>query len=286
MSLTKRRAKFVSFIIPFVVFLIFFSISTSGARRAPWYEEALWNVISPPLKLFSAIGGGVGGVWDHYFMLVGASEENDKLKTKVAELEGQLIQTEEISQENTRLRELLSYVQTYDRKAVAASVVANDPRAEFKSIIIDKGSNDGIKPLMPVVGPKGVVGRIGEVYGGSSRVLLITDPNSAIDVLVQRSRARGLLVGFAKRTKLRPSHYLTRIEYLRRISDIKDGDTIITSGFDGVFPPGLPVGTAEELEKSRYGVFLDASVVPFENMAELQNVVVLTSSVSGAGDKS
>lgn len=286
MSLFRRRAKFASFLIPFVVFLIFFSLSTSGARRAPWYEEALWNIVSPPLKLFSAVGSGVKGVWDHYFMLVGASEENDLLKTKVAELEGNLVRIEEISQENSRLRELLSYVETYGRKGVAAKVIANDLRAEFKSIVINKGAKDGIKPFMPVIGPKGLVGRVGEVYRGSSRVLLITDPNSAVDVLVQRSRARGVLVGFAKRTKLRPSFYLTRIEYLRRISDIKDDDVIITSGFDGVFPSGIPVGTAQDLEKSRYGIFLDATVVPFENMAELQDVLVFTDSVSSAGEKS
>ncbi len=232
-------------------------------------------MVSPALVLSSAIGRGVSGVWNHYFMLVSASKENTSLKVKVAKLEAQVIELEELRQESVRLKELLDYAETFERKGMLAKVTANDTRAEFKSIIIDRGAEDGVKPLMPVVGPKGVIGRVGEVFSGSSRVLLITDPNSAIDVLVQRSRARGLLVGFAKNTELRPSNYLTRMEYLRRISDVKDGDVVITSGFDGVFPPGMPVGTVEDLEKSRYGVFLEATVVPFENMAELEEVMVM-----------
>jgi rod shape-determining protein MreC len=206
---------------------------------------------------------------------VDVEKQNETLRFQVAKFQGEQMKTLEVENENQRLRQLLAYKQNFPYEAIVASVIANDPRSEFKSIVIDKGASDGIVPLMPVVGPQGLVGRVGNVAAGTSRVLLITDPNSAVDVLVQRSRARGLVVGTAGKTGLRPGYYLTRIEYLRRVSDIRDGDAVVTSGFDRVFPSGIPVGSISDLVRSKHGVFLDANIVPFENMAELQDVMVL-----------
>lgn len=282
MAFTRRNARLLPLLIPLLLFLVFFSLTTNNARRAPWYEEALWNVITPPQKLASAIGRGVGGAWNHYFYLVGASKENKILKRRVAELEGKFIDMKETEGENARLRDLLGYRDLFPQNMLVARVVSSDPRAEFKSITIDRGSSDGIRPLMSVVGPKGLVGKVGKVTRGAARVLLITDPNSAVDVMIQRSRARGLVVGTAKRTALRPGYYLSRLEYLRRISDVRDDDVVVTSGLDRIFPPGIPVGTVCDLSKSRYGVFLEANVVPFENMAELQEVLVLLDQVDTA----
>jgi len=283
MALFQRKARLLPFLIPLLLFLAFFSLTTGGARRAPWYEEAIWNLITPPQRLFTAISGGVNGVWKHYIALVGAQEENDLLKRRMAVLEGDIIRNAEVAEENSRLRDLLMYHDVFPQRTIMARVIANDPRAEFKSLTINRGVDDGVRPLMPVVGPKGLVGRVGKVDSNSARVLLIIDPNSAVDVLIQRSRARGLLEGVARRTELRPGYYLTRLEYLRRISDVRDGDVVVTSGFDRVFPPGIPVGTVHDILKSRHGVFLDANVVPFENMAELQEVLVLLSQVNPAG---
>jgi len=119
---------------------------------------------------------------------------------------------------------------------------------------------------------------VGTVDSNTSRVLLIIDPNSAVDVMVQRSRARGIVVGTAWKTELKPGFYLARLEYIRRVSDIRDDDVVVTSGFDRIFPPGIPIGTIKDISTSRYGVFTDANVVPFENMAELQEVLVVVSS--------
>ena len=277
MSLFHRKTRLLPLLIPLLLIISFLSLTTGGARRAPWYEEILRNIITPPQRLFNLVGDAVRGVWEDYFALVGAEKENIFLREQVAKLQSDLIRMYEVQKENGRLRDLLSYKETFPYQAIIAKVIANDPKAEFKSITINRGISDGIKPLMPVVGPRGLVGKVGTVDTGSARVLLIIDPNSTVDVLIQRSRARGLVVGTAMRTELRPSYYLTRLEYLRRISDIKNGDVVVTSGFDRIFPSGIPIGTVHDLEKARYGVFLDANVVPFENMDELQDVMVLLS---------
>ena len=246
-------------------------------RRVPWYQEAIWNVIAPPQKLASFFSDGVKGFWHKYVALVSVQAERDELVKGLAVLEGKLVRLSEVEQENARLRALLGYREAFPQETTVARVVANDPRAEFKSMTIDKGSTDGIRPLMPVIGPKGLVGKVGSVGSYDARVLLITDPNSAVDALVQRSRARGMVVGTAWRTELKSGHYITRLEYIRRVSDIRDGDVVVTSGFDRIFPPGIPVGTVRDIATSRYGVFTNANVVPFENMPELQEVLVIMS---------
>lgn len=288
MSWFAGKKKILNFVLPLLLALIFFSLSTQTARRATWYESALLNILAPFETVVTSVSHFMGSIWSGYIGLVGAQKENRALKDDNARLQGTVLSTEEIKQENERLRELLNYKGSVPYQSVVARVIANDPRSEFKSITIDKGYKDGIDVFMPVIGPKGLVGRIGLVSAGHAQVLLISDPNSSVDVLIQRSRARGLLVGTSRRTELRAgSTFLSRIEYLRRVSDVVEGDVVVTSGFDQVYPPGIPVGTLNNVISSRYGVFQEADVVPFEEFPSIQEVLVLLKQVDrSAGEGS
>jgi rod shape-determining protein MreC len=277
MILFSRKRKIVAFVLPLLLALTFFSFTSNKMRRAPWYKEAAWNLVAPPQMLFTGVRDGIKGSWHRYVALVGIEREREALTKRVASLEGELARCVEVDKENERLRSLLSYQDAFPQETVVATVIANDPRAEFKSITINRGTEDGIRPLMPVVGPKGLVGKVGTVGRGYARILLVTDPNSAVDGLVQRSRARGIVVGAAWRAELESGYYIAKLEYLRRVSDIRDGDVVVTSGFDQVFPPGIPIGTVRDVGTSRYGVFTKADVIPFEDMAELQQVLVIKS---------
>lgn len=270
-----RKAGFLQVSIILVLILVFFSLTGRSFRRASWHEELLWEVLSPPQKLLTWTSSGLQNIWKHYFALVDISKENAILKTKISSLEGDLIRMEELAEENKRLKSLLAYKENVPGKLIVADVIANDPRAEFKSITIDKGSKDGMEALLPVVGPKGLVGKIGKVGLHTSQVILMTDPNSAVDAVIQRSRARGMIVGASWHTELKAGYYLTRLEYLRSTSDILDGDVVVSSGQDGVFPHGIPIGTVQGVKLSKYGIFKESSVIPFENMAELQEVGIL-----------
>lgn len=263
------------FVLPMALALFFFSLTEVGARRAPWYELALWNVLGPVTSVFSTIGHAVTGVWTGYLNLVHVRADNVLLKQQIAAWEGKASEAAEIKNENERLRGLLDFARARRFEVMGARIVANDPRAEFKSVMIDRGSADGLRVFLPVVSSRGVVGSIGKVAKHRSLVLLINDPNSTVDVVVQRSRARALLVGSSSRTELRPAAYLSRLEYLHRTSDVEEGDVVVTSGFDHIFPAGLPVGTVTHLQHHELGVFQDADVVPYENFAELQEVLVL-----------
>jgi len=275
MALVSRKKSKLRLLIPMALIVVFLALAPQTQRRAPWYEQLFANVLAPIQWIFTKTGGSINSVWDGYIALVGTKKENKKLVEENAVLRGEILRSEEIKQENERLRSLLGYQEAFSVPTVSARVIANDPRAEFKSFIIDHGIKDGVDLFMPVVGPRGLVGRVGRVSRSSSQVLLLNDPNSAVDVMDQRSRVRGLLVGAISYTELKSGFYLTRIEYLRGMSDVKEGDVVVTSGLDQVFPPGLPVGTIHNVKNSKYGVFQEAEVVPFENFQELQEVVVL-----------
>jgi rod shape-determining protein MreC len=281
MPLTTHKKNRLRLLIPILLVLLFFSLIPQTQKRAPWYEQMLANLVSPVQCVFTSLSQGVHSVWDGYFSLVGAKGENTKLLAENARIKGELVRVEEIQRENERLRGLLGYKESFDVRSVSARVIANDPRAEFKSLMIDRGQEDGIALYMPVVGPRGLVGRVGRVSEDTALVLLLNDPNCAVDAMIQRSRARGLLVGAVARTKLKSGQYLTRLEYLRRVSDVRDGDVVVTSGLDQVFPPGLPIGTVHDIARSKSGIFKEAEVVPFENFAELQEIMVLLYKAKG-----
>lgn len=261
--------------IPLILILFFISLLSIKTRRAPWYEQWVWNAISPTVSVFSWVGGEVSGAWHHYVWLVGTVRENERLQKELAGLKQKVVTLEEADAENKRLTELIDLKQRQWPEAIAARVMAYDPRAEFKSLRINRGSEDGVVPDMPVVAPDGLVGRVGPVFAHDAIVLLVIDPASHVDVLVERSRVRGLLAGTAKETELRQGYFLTRMEYIQRASDLKLGDTVVTSGLDQLFPKGILVGTVESIEHSRYGVFVDAEVVPTVDFSRLEEVLVL-----------
>jgi len=275
MSWFTGKRKVLNFILPLLLALIFFSLSSRRERTATWHEAALINLITPIQQSVSFISGFFSSTWSDYIALVNLKDENKVIKNENHELRMQLIGLEEERKENERLRSLLDYKESQDSPTLIARVIANDPRSEFKSITIDKGKNDGIKIFMPVISSKGLVGRVGKVSKHASQVLLIVDPNSAVDVQVQRSRARAVLIGTARKIELKAGGYISRLEYLRRMSDIAEGDIIVTSGFDQIYPSGIPVGTVYDIKNISHSVFAESDVIPFENFAELKEVLVL-----------
>lgn len=192
-------------------------------------------------------------------------------------LQQKQIQYEEMAGELKRLRSLLDLKQREWPGTIAARVIAMDPRAEFRSLRIDKGSNDGVVADMPVIAIDGLVGKVGPVFKGESIILLIADPASHVDVVVQRSRVRGLLIGasFGMRSKLQPGFLMTRLEYVAGESDVQNADIVVTSGFDRLFPKGILVGEVEGIKENKYGIFLKARVIPAVDFSKLEEVLVL-----------
>ncbi len=258
-----------------ILVIVFTSLALPNFDRANWHQQAVLTITKPSQSLVGLISGFFSGIWRHYIAITGAAKENDELKMRLAEANRTIIELDDVKKENQNLTDLLSLSRAIKREGVGARVIASNVMAEFKTLELDRGHNSGIRKNMTVIGAGGLVGRVGRVTANEATVLLISDPNSAADVFIQRSNVRALLVGASQGIEARPFYSLSRLEYLRKASDVTDGDVVITSGLDRVFPAGVPVGTVHDVETNETGVFKGAKVVPFVDLSALKDVLVL-----------
>jgi len=258
------------FIIPILIFLLALSLISANLHsreNMSFFESLVVGITSPVQKAVWAIIGGVGSVWRGYFYLVGLEKENKALKRELQELKLQMNRYREADLANERLRALLNFKKSIATPLLPAQLVAFDPSGWFQTILIDKGRNDGVVQDMAVVSSEGLVGRVIGVGNHHSKVLLILDGNSAVDAYIQRSRARGVLVGLGLE--------LCLLKYVQRNEDVQVGDQIISSGMGGVFPKGLLVGTVQEVVRGSSGLFQRVEVEPAVNFSRLEEVLVV-----------
>lgn len=205
--------------------------------------------------------------WEDYFFLVSIAQENRGLKRKLDEARQRNIQLHELELENTRLRDMLGFKRALPHPAVSAQIIGKDPSVWFKSVIIDKGLADGLRRGLPAVTALGVVGQIVEVSGHQSRLMLIIDRNSAADALVQRSRARGVVKGTSSNE--------CYLDYVMPEEDIREGDLVVSSGFDGVYPKGLLVGTITAVSFHGSDFFKEIQITPAVDFEKLEEVMII-----------
>ncbi|MGA8180996.1 MAG: rod shape-determining protein MreC [Desulfobacterales bacterium] len=225
------------------------------------------SVIAPFQKASSKSILFLKDIWYHYFFLVHAAEENDALKKALDKSFEKNVRYREITLSNSRLRSLLNFEKTMADPVLSAEVIGKDPSPWFKTVLIDKGKNDGVERGMAVVVPKGIAGQITEVSSHYSKVLLIIDPNSAVDALVQSDRARGIIKGDAAGE--------LSFKYVLRKHDIAIGELVVSSGLDGVFPKGLAVGQVLSVFKPKAGIFQEVTVTPYVDFEKLEEVLVV-----------
>lgn len=200
--------------------------------------------------------------------LWGLSSENERLKRQIQELEAERDRLLEAHATNLKLRELLDLKAQLPKGAVSAAVIANSASTWFQSLTLNKGSQHGIRKGMAVVSPVGVLGQVVAVTPRSAKVLLITDPHSAVDVLAQRGRARGIVSGSLNNGAI--------MKYVKRSEDIQVDDRLITSGLDGIFPKGLLVGTVKAVNKKGQGLFQYVEISLAVDPARMEEVLVLS----------
>ncbi len=206
-------------------------------------------------------------IWMHYFNLVNVANNNKELLQDLGEANERLHKLREVELSNERLKELLNFKRTLPGHLLAAEVIGKDPSRWFKAIIIDKGRLDGVVKGLPVVVPDGIVGQVTVSAARYSKVLLIMDQNSAVDALVQRSRARGIVKGALS------GH--CSFSYVLSKHDVATGDVVVSSGLDGVFPKGFRIGEVLEIVKNPAGIFQEVRVTPFPDFKKLEEVLVI-----------
>jgi len=247
--------------------LILLSLSIGKGQEWNPAEKFAIEIAAPIQKFFIRTVYFTRDIWRNYFFLVEARRENHLLKNQLNFLKLENRRYQELLLTNQRLQDLLKFQESTDEPLLPAMVTGWDSSGLFKSIIADRGTRDGIAVNMAVVNSEGVVGRVVSVSTHYSQVLLITDQNSAVDGLVQRSRGRGMLKG-----KGSSECYF---DYVIKTCDIKRGDIIVTSGLGGLFPKGIYLGTVTEIEDSPYKLFKDVKVTPAVDFNKLEEVLII-----------
>lgn len=251
-----------------MISLALISSTKSGPRGTNLLGRVIVELTSPIQKLATIVVEGTSSIWSHYIYLINVREENEKLKERIESLESHIHQLMEARYENIRLKKLLAFKSNMSpRKFMPAQVIGEDSSIWFKTITINRGSSDGLRAGMAVVATQGVVGQIIETFRKVSKVMLITDINSAVDGRIQRTRSRCILEGAGDNKCL--------LKYIDIHEDVEIGDLVITSGMSSIFPGGLPLGTVAELKESTEGLFKTAVVNPSVDFDSLQEVLVV-----------
>jgi rod shape-determining protein MreC len=224
-------------------------------------------VLGPFQKALTGSIRFVQGIWSHYFYLAATAKENEKLRKALSHAIEEQNQFQEAALSNERLRRLLELKTSLPYQMVAAEVIGKDPSPWFKTLIIDRGSKEGVGVSMPVVIPEGIVGQVVESSDGYAKVLLLVDQNSAVDAIVQRTRARGIIKGGLTGT--------CSFEYVLRKDEIGVGDVVISSGVDGVFPKGLRLGEVSEIVRRNAGTFQEVTITPFVDFEKIEEVFIV-----------
>jgi rod shape-determining protein MreC len=235
-------------------------------------DRVILSVTGPVEKGVGWTVGGALNAWYGYVALRHAHDRARDLQREVSLLELDEMELNNVRAENERLRRLLSFSRAApERRVLGARVIGVrlDPKG-LQLVTIDRGGNDGLSRMMPVVVAQGVVGRVHAVAGATADVLVLSDRNSSIAVRVDRSRARANVRGTG-------SPDTCRLEYALRSDDFQEGDLLVTSGTDGVFPRGLAVGKVSGLKRSGQGLYQRADVTPSVDVTKLEEVLVLTS---------
>ena len=266
-----RRYTLPTIIILLLVFsLVLMSLRVKQRKGVDFFDALLMEFCSPFQKASTLIIKTIHGIFQEYLFLVHLQKENVMLKQKIAELQRENHQMKEMVLANERLQKLLQFREKISSTVIAAEVIGQDPSSWFKSVTINKGEKDGVRKGMAVISPKGVVGQILKTGPYHSVVLLIIDYNSAIDSIVQRTRAKTIVEGKGENR--------CQLKYLLRAEDIGVGDIIVTSGLSGNFPKGLMVGEILKVDKKGHGIFQYAELVPSVDLTKLEEVLVITDS--------
>lgn len=241
-------------------------------------EGGVQRVSSPVLGAANTVGSSVAAAFRMFGDVGRSRRELAEMRRRIQQLEAEAERQREQAQENQRLRRLLSMREELAPKSVGAEVLAASLTGQSRVLVVDAGTERGVREDLPAVAWGGAVGRVVDAGPGFAKIRLLTDPNSGVSGIVQRSRVEGMLRGRADG--------LLEMQYVPKFADVAVGDRVVTSGLDGVFPRGFAVGRVARVREST-GVSKIVEVEPEIEYDSLQEVLVLTERVGtellGAG---
>ena len=259
-----------------VAFITVFLLAVSAARvqtRYPLMANLAATVMTPFDYVFSGLAQVIRRSGDFTRDVATVFRENQALRAENQELRQLVFQLTEKAAENERLQAMLEFrgkSVTFQMKA--ATVIGRDPGTFSYSIMINRGTQDGLRVNMPVVSTQGLVGHVMEAYGGTAKVRLLLDSGSSASAMIQRPQSRA--VGVVEGNPAQLSSL--RMKNLTRDGDVIKGDKIMTSGLGGIYPKGLLIGEVMDVLDDEGGLMKHALIRPSVDFTRLEEVFVIT----------
>jgi rod shape-determining protein MreC len=275
MSFLKRYQTIITALVLLFVSLVVFSLSLKSPQsEMAIFRKVVLETIAPVEGAVNSAFGYVGGLWERYIFLVGLEKENRELTARLSALNVELNGYRENDLEYERLRKYIGLEKDIGYPTIAAKVVGRNRPSVFKTILINRGTKDGVSIDCPVVAAEGIAGRVIEVSWNVSKVLLLVDYNSNIDALIQRSRVQGILQGDREGE--------CDLKYVERSEEVKVGDAIVSSGLAGIFPKGLLLGRVRNVQKEKSGLFQKIKVSTEVDVTKLEEMLVILREKGGS----
>jgi rod shape-determining protein MreC len=252
--------------------ILLISAQVSSRSGVPVLEAVTFGVFSEVQRAVSSAVQSVTHVWSGYVGLRHVKAENDTLKKQLADTQIALQEQRALADRARSLERLLELRDRVDLQTSAAQIIGAAATPDFRTVTIDKGTRDGLRPDMAIIAPSGVVGRIVVPSARSAKVQLLIDRNAAAGALIERSRAQGVAVG-AGEDRL-------RLDYVSEAADIVVGDVVVTSGIDGIYPKGFVIGRVDVVDKSGL-TYKRITVKPAVDFSSLEEVLVVTTPTAG-----
>ena len=263
----SRHRPFFTLLVVLVGQLVMLSVQITRSRSVPLAKVWAMTVLSPFERSLGGMADSVSGAWQKAHSLSRAEQVNRDLTAELARDDAEIHTLSEQAAENVRLRSLLDFRARTSYTTVAAEVIGSSPADVSNTVLIDKGSDAGLRVDLPVLTPDGVVGKIVAAYPNTAQVLLITDPAAGAGALIQTSRVQGVLKGTGRGT--------CRLDYVMNEDAVRVGDLVVTSGLDQVFPKGLPVGRVVQVGDG--SVYKRILLKPAAALDRLEDVLVVFS---------
>lgn len=241
-------------------------VSTVGRQEFNAPHKFALEIIGSAQNGITSVTDYFKGIWTDYTDLINVREENKRLREELQKYKATNNEYREAVATNVRLAKLLEMKESLPAPTLTAQIIGKDPSQWFKTIIIDRGSSDGVQTGMPAVTVEGVVGQVMNTSPHYAKILLATDPNSAIDALIQKTRVQGIIKGNGNAYEM---------HYVLKNSDVQKGDRIVTSGIGGVFAKGLSIGTVASVTKTRRGMFQKITIEPSTDFSQLEYLIII-----------
>ncbi|MBF0528170.1 MAG: rod shape-determining protein MreC [Deltaproteobacteria bacterium] len=261
------RLRLIILVSLIILVLVTISVHSDPRRPPSLVQKALLEVVATTQRWLTSSADGLEHLWLRYLYLVGLRQENQELRRALDRSKAQIVTLKENGLAYQRLTKLLKFSKEGPHPSLGARVIGWGPRPWFKTATIDRGSIDGVAVDMPIINEQGLVGRVVEVSPRFARILLITDFNSSVDAMIQRSRARGIMQG--------GSENICGLKYVHTKEDVIWGDTVVTSGLGALFPRGILLGTVTRVKKAGYDMFQDIEITPSVDFDHLEELLVI-----------